>query len=860
LDLVRPGQTVTELAQAEIDLCSQIVRNVCGEHVYGRFKFDDFFKSLAGQQKFTVRIDGEEAQNVVITRCLLQALCEPKGEIHLEPLREHASVWFYAHLKYFVEKLDYFEPDREHLSTIGAKLSHILFDTEGIELWLSSTPNLGTIRDDLVVSDQFLEPMRKLLRNPYIANGYSGYVERKEWIQSVISAKANKFDILEKLTSNLATKWFTSNTVIDPSHFWIPYDVFNKVRFDQEDTGGIPSLHHIEQFLEWIRELTGLHQENSIWSYRVGAMYQVLQHPEEALRVLNEVEPQLADNWSFLLLKAEINVDLEDYSTALHYFREGKALRPALLGTDKGFKEMYRDKILLIEADCHRKTKDHNSAVECYQEILGHDIDYESYRGEIHADALTSLFAIWSEAANHAATLSFLRELKDRPKAGQGLSYWLGRIIGSRDALHVYVIKAAKHLGAVEEITQLYNEVIEPVTSGPGTGNPSPQVPIENIKSLLFFQAVLRFHCSNAHQDHVEALKVWEKLISISDPDNNWDDYWVVYRTTRILARALLDKGVGESSGQPSPTSTSSYVERLKTLCNSNQQSFCGTRQSVHDPHFCLVRLHLLYGNEPQADEEARSLLRGVFDDWPADNNDESLRNRFGVLAQILTVYGLKDDAIAAWQALKPRGSTNTASESQPDTTVTLVAGDEAGSDHSSSTDASSATLQVQLVRQPLPAIDSKPEAWVSNYACDSCGKAWEHMLTECWACRNCLCVQLCTPCHEKLLTDNGDPLVCSKQHEFIYLPKFDEKQWSDMPDEMVLVGGKLESREQWLNHLRERFDVKQEQIDTYKLGTARKVKATLVVANFVAKRMQLRKNRMKVTRRARTFPLLQVR
>jgi hypothetical protein len=97
-------------------------------------QFDDFFHSLAGKQKFTVRIDGEDALNVFIARSLLQALCEHKEEIYLKPLHEHAAIWFYEYLKYFVEKLDSFEPDRENLSITGAKLSYVLYNTKGIEL------------------------------------------------------------------------------------------------------------------------------------------------------------------------------------------------------------------------------------------------------------------------------------------------------------------------------------------------------------------------------------------------------------------------------------------------------------------------------------------------------------------------------------------------------------------------------------------------------------------------------------------------------------------------------------------------------------------------------------------------------
>jgi hypothetical protein len=71
--------------------------------------------------------------------------------------------------------------------------------------------------------------MQKLLRNPHTTNGYSQYGERKAWIQSAIDAKANKFAILEKLASNLATKWFTCNTLIDQNYFLIPYGIFLKV-------------------------------------------------------------------------------------------------------------------------------------------------------------------------------------------------------------------------------------------------------------------------------------------------------------------------------------------------------------------------------------------------------------------------------------------------------------------------------------------------------------------------------------------------------------------------------------------------------------------------------------------------------
>jgi hypothetical protein len=43
------------LAQFEIDICSHIVRSVCGKHMYSKFKFDYFFPFASGQTKVHCR-------------------------------------------------------------------------------------------------------------------------------------------------------------------------------------------------------------------------------------------------------------------------------------------------------------------------------------------------------------------------------------------------------------------------------------------------------------------------------------------------------------------------------------------------------------------------------------------------------------------------------------------------------------------------------------------------------------------------------------------------------------------------------------------------------------------------------------
>ncbi|KAJ4305532.1 hypothetical protein N0V90_001063 [Kalmusia sp. IMI 367209] len=847
LKLSRPGLTTTELTQAEIDLCSSIVKNVCGDHVYGRFKFDDFFNSLAGKQRASVQVDDEDALNVVITRSLLQAICESKDEKHLDRLRLHASIWFYEHLRYFVEKLDYFEPDRESLTKIGSMLSHVLYDAEGIDAWLSSE-YLDTIKRDLIVGDNFIEAMQKILRNPHVALGYKEDVEKTKWVQSVTAAKSNKYAVLGKIANHLAIKWFSCTTMANPEHFWIPYGIFSKEKAEKFDLEAVPSLAQIAGFLQWVQDHSKLDTTSATWSSCVGATYRILKYYKEALSAFKKAECELEDNWALLLQIAETHAGLEDFPAALEYLHKVKQLHSTLIDTDTEFKKVYWSRILLPEGNFQRHMKHYDAAKKCYRDILDQDIGSEPNPGSVHADALASLFALWIEIGDHESIMSFLRGLRHTEKGGKTLSYWLGGAVGEREDVHGHIIKAAKYSESVEEVCQMYDEVIESkVVDGASGKNSNASIPY-----LRYCRAALKFHGSQINQDHEEALGIWEKMVL--KPGNGWDDYWVSYKARRLLARSLLDKAAANLTNLSKPTTAIDYVSRLEVLSRSTQ-----FRQSQHDARLCLVRLHVLNDNEHLADEEARSLLRGVFDQWPEDPNDLSLRMRFGSLAQILTVFNLNDDAVAAWQALKPRHTERAGAATENGKKADISPDANEKEEVSSTADATTSTtpdLQARPDEKQSVSTDAKAEAYISYYICDACDAPWKDILADCWVCKHCLCVQLCSPCHQKLLVDELSPLVCNKDHEFLYLPKFDDALWSSVPDDIILVGGKSTPRDQWLNQFRERWEVQQEQIDTYKLETARKLKAVLCIAKYIMKWKRKRPSRRPMTRRARTFPL----
>lgn len=608
----------------------------------------------------------------------------------------------------------------------------------------------------------------------------------------------------------------------------------------------------IEKFLQWVAELTGLDPNSPVWSYRVGATYRVLGHDKDALQIFRGIEHQFTNNWGFLLITAETIVDLKDYPAAIAYLHKLKSLHSELIDTEKGFRDAYGERILLAEADCYRKSEDFQSAVKCYQDIIDQDIGYEPRPGYVHTQALKALFEIWDNDATHIATLTLLRELRDDKKAGRGLTYWLGNIMGSSDVGHGHVFKAAKRLGAVEEISQMYDAAIKPdlVTNGE-----TPKASNGNTGILRFYQAALLWKCSDVDEDHAKALGVWEELAS--NTDETWEGYWVAFKTCWVLGPALLDEAASKVDDLEDTTLKSNYAETLEALCNSNQQSVRNSRQSELDTRLCLIRLYMLSGDAKLADEHARNLLRGVFDEWPPDGNDESLTSRFRVLAQVLTVYGLHDDAVAAWQALKPREPVAKVLDQKSDHGTSPSDDGDKRSNGTSTANADSSKLETHPVRSPESASDFKPEAYLTGFRCDSCSKTFPIPIADNWVCSHCLDVQLCTPCHLKLLDDDISPLVCSKKHTFVHLPTFDIEQHASLPDGMILVGGKQVLRDEWLNQLREKWDLQQEKIDTYKLESARNFKAIFVVSAFVKKWLRRRRSKLRVNyTRAHTAPL----
>jgi hypothetical protein len=590
-----------------------------------------------------------------------------------------------------------------------------------------------------------------------------------------------------------------------------------------------PSLPEIDDYFEWAKNQK-FEIDDQVWTYRKGSTYLTFEHYREAISEYKQVDEGSEKSWGVILGLSRAHASLKEYEVALQDIQRFKSLKDRFFQNDKEYQLAYWD-VLLAESDCNRQSRDYEAAARCYRDILNQKVEGELWPGEVHTTALLGLFTTWTEMKNYRSVVDFMRSWKNTAATDRSPAYWLHKVAYA-DNLHGQVATAAKYADAVDELCSLYQEAIDYKPTKPSTAEEEENNASPHTKGQLqYYQAVLRFHGSHSEHDHLRGLQSWEEIVQKSDePSMSW---FTAYSASKRLARTLLDKAAAENTAASSEIS-GSYISRLETLAKMNNRVIRDLRQGQSDPRLCLLRLYRLRGDNALAFAEAQNRLCSVFDKWPKDADDDSLQLRYQNLAQTLTVLDKDLDAIAVWQTVKPQ-------KPQDSNATDGKASDSQQPIDSSSDNVQSSGTPVPPTEKATQAADtskptaSTPKAYISGYVCDGCYEThWKDILADCWVCRNCLCVQLCPPCYEKLKTDSGHPLVCNKEHKMLYLPPFDKSVWQSMSSDMTIVNGQPVPRLEWLNKIRDEYGVQQEQIDVIKFEKARELKAASCIAKHI--------------------------
>ncbi|KAI4706158.1 hypothetical protein J4E89_009212 [Alternaria sp. Ai002NY15] len=822
-----------KISEGEVSLCQRFIKNACATMDYDRFGFDNFFEAMA--QKVHIHLDDENALCVTIIDLCVDALLDSRKDKNLEVMREYASLWFYEYIKTLVKVLDDFEPERGFMASIGSKLIELLYDPNMIDTWFTKK-NLVSMKYDFLYQDEFIDPLVTLLKNSQVAKGYAKDAEKSEWVKSVISDATSKYSVLERIAARLATLWFSRSIgTADEDYLWISWGIISNPDKPFEEWNPPPNAD-VEEYIGWVKEHKNVDIDGSTWDYRVGATYIVFQHYKEAIVALEKAEQRCSTNWGLFYNLARAHENQKDHRTALGYIQNFKSLSEMFLETDESYKGAYWD-TLKREGDCYRGCHDYDMAVQSYQELLSQNISEASGVSWLHLHALLGLFKTWTDTKSYQAIIDLIRGWNDATTKGHGSTYWLRR--SSREhAIHTCIMVAAKQVGAAEEIISLYQDAIDynPLDKPAVEGEPEMDIAAEATKQLQCFQAVLIFHGSKSENDHHRSIQCWEDIIVESD--ENPALYMTARHATRRLAPILLDKAIAVTLPALS-SSSEDCISRLKKLASSNTAIICDLHQGYFDPRLCLTRVYCVKEDHISASTQAQARLSSVFDKWPEATDDASLKMRFSNLAATLSVLDKDADAVAAWQAIGPYQPSNAvAAKVDAPGTAELTQSNPEGP-HTDSAPAASEKKSEDILNAATSSTTTT-KAYVLGYICDGyCGVEWTDMVADCWACKHCLCVQLCPGCYKKLMEDDLQPLLCNKDHKMLYIPPFDWEAWRTTPADMMTVDNKLVRRKDWVDKIRKEYNVQQEEIDFIKMEKARRLKAASVIAVRWRNRLQ---------------------
>ena len=239
------------------------------------------------------------------------------------------------------------------------------------------------------------------------------------------------------------------------------------------------------------------------------------------------------------------------------------------------------------------------------------------------------------------------------------------------------------------------------------------------------------------------------------------------------------------------------------------------------DPKLLLARAHHLVGDNERANDIVRDYLAKALDD--AEGDSEQYIRDGGFYRISLALQAVDDDAnaVLAWLQYTPtniNGDVISGSGVNADTTDS---GDEAttGAEREESESEAVNNLEdlpndMAIKKQEIESESSGSTSTLEGtgfFLCDGCcGVQWS-FADNFWQCKDDVSVQFDSVCYEKLKAGKLDIPVCSKDHDHIYIPPFDEKVWRTTPKDQVLVGGSLMSRQTWLESIRKAWQIDEE-------------------------------------------------
>lgn len=272
---------------------------------------------------------------------------------------------------------------------------------------------------------------------------------------------------------------------------------------------------------------------------------------------------------------------------------------------------------------------------------------------------------------------------------------------------------------------------------------------------LMHYCAKFFYNNYTCAEEKEMALAMWVRIIQLDETEMTPILRRAKVFATRGLSSLYFEKALQAGQGTELAAKYIGDLELLATL--KSDGNLTNVAKETY-PRQLLARYYALCGKMEKAKTVIRPFVKFNID-LLSDDDPRNDWQGFGGLAAHFMFAGQDDNSLAAWSLIRPN-------EEDEDTDA------------------------IKELEGPI------------DYQCDGrCGTMWSYA-DDMYICRDCADVQFDESCLRKLQEGNLALQVCSKSHEFLHVPKYDDEKVKKIGKENVMVGQEVMA-EDWIRKIK---------------------------------------------------------
>lgn len=511
---------------------------------------------------------------------------------------------------------------------------------------------------------------------------------------------------------------------------------------------------------EWAQKALNVKDKDTLWHERLGQTYLSFDDPTSAIKAF-EASLRLDENsWRCVEGLASAHEELENYLSACNEMNRAMIQ----LEKDESLDKIKRqDKILQYLsnlADWNAQLERITEAIECYQKALELDVNTNEVQYKLLKLMLTS--------EREANVRDFLHQHIERDASASEhvqLAAIFTLLIEDDESDTLFALLfAATHCDPVfSDLVQQMQQAIELAEK---------ESRIVDQAALLLYLGMARYYYDKSEGWSPEAARnLWITCCALRPRDfkRPFSDYY-----NQAISFLSLWHYEQAKYAYKSGRAAHSHTEWLE-LINTDRSQY-----RVEDEDLSLYisycHSHILGEFDKTKKVFFNDVNEGV--DLLSDEADWNDSWGFYKLANVFTHYGDDLDALSAWSMLGPSDAGKPLHEREVDTERSGDLVFECGGE---------------------------------------CGKTWG-FANDFHCCRICLDMRLCSACFEKVEAGTMKKFICSKFHERLHVPKWDDDEYERIGVNRIKYGGRMENGvriggepiliEEWLDKIRDAWSI----------------------------------------------------